>query len=226
LAYITPHTWTSEQATVALMNEINNNLKALFPVGSYTYLCRSATTAETLVNSCWLECNGVSVLRATYPDLNTLLSGLGYPFGTVDGTRMTLPDAQGRSLASMASGGHADVNGLGDSDGLAKAERSPKHNTTVGVSGGTLTGAPSINDPGHDHGFTGTVLGGSGSFGSGSSGFDLLTGDVSPATTGITAGIGTLAVSGLSGSGGPGGTRPFDTIPYLVGGVLFIKAYT
>jgi microcystin-dependent protein len=198
LAYITPHTWTSEQATVALMNEINNNLKALFPVGSYTFLCRAATTAETLIDDCWLECNGVSVLRATYPDLNTLLSGLGYPFGTVDGTHMTLPDAQGRVPVSMASGGHTDVNGLGDSDGITKASRTPKG--VVSVSGTAtinsgLTGGESVAAT--------TVQSGAGQ---------------QVATSPHQHGPNTLA-GVISGSG---------TVPgnYIVAGVLFIKAFT
>lgn len=167
MAYVTPHTWTSEQATVALMNEINNNLKALFPVGVLKFVVRAATTAETFTENCWLECNGVSVLRATYPDLNTLLSGLSYPFGTADGTHMTLPDLQGRSLVSQASGGHANANAIGDSDGLAKASRAfshthtgPSHNHTGTTGGNSTSGAvPSgafytVGLDGHTHTFT------------------------------------------------------------------------
>ncbi len=198
MAYTTPHTWTSEQATVALMNEINNNIKALFPVGAYMYFCRSATTSETLLDDVWLECNGFSVLRATYPDLNTLLSGLGYPFGTADGTHMTLPDFQGRAPTSMSSGGNGDVNALGDSDGVAKASRTPKG--TVSVSGSaTLTGGLSA---GENVAAT-TVQSGVGAQVASS-----------PHQHGNSSYSGTI-----SGSG---------TVPgnYLVGGVLFIKART
>jgi microcystin-dependent protein len=112
--------------TADQLDEIWTALQSLFPVGYIAYMVRAATTVETFVNNCWLECNGVSVLRATYPDLNTVLSALSYPFGSVDGTHMTLPDLQGRTLVAMAASGHADVNGLGDSDGLTKASRTPK----------------------------------------------------------------------------------------------------
>jgi microcystin-dependent protein len=213
MAYITPHVWTSEEATVALMNEINDNLKALFPVGSYTYLCRSATTSETLVSDCWLECNGVSVLRADYPDLNTLLSGLGYPFGTVDGTHMTLPDAQGRVIVSQASGGHADVNGLGDSDGLAKASRTPEGSVSTGgfVSGGTVSGSVT--------GGTVTVASnGVITYADGSLVSPTIGSPGSPALTGATF-SGSLTGATFSGSGAVPGN-------YVVGGVLFIKAFT
>lgn len=198
MAYITPHTWTSEQATVALMNEINNNLRALFPVGIGAYLLRAATTVETLIDNCWLEWNGVSVLRATYPDLNTLLAGLGYPFGTVDGTHMTLGDAQGRSLVSMASGGHADVNALGDSDGLAKASRTPSHTHVA---------------PGHTHTFSDTS--------------STPSSTAAVESTAPTINVASLShthdVSGTTGSGGGTATSAAAT-PYLVGGVWFIKA--
>jgi microcystin-dependent protein len=218
LAYITPHTWTSEQATVALMNEINNNLKALFPVGSYTFLCRAATTAETLIDDCWLECNGVSVLRATYPDLNTLLSGLGYPFGTVDGTHMTLPDAQGRVVVSQASGGHTDVNALGDSDGLAKASRTPEGSVSVSTSVSGSVSSGSIDISGLTiSGAPGGTLSGFAAGGQGPGYVSLTAGTLD------VGGTATLSSGTVSGSGSGSGTVPGN---YIAAGVLFIKAFT
>jgi hypothetical protein len=218
MAYTTPHVWTSEQATVALMNEISDNIKALFPVGTYTYLCRAATTSETFIEDCWLECNAVSVLRADYPDLNTLLSGLGYPFGTVDGTHMTLPDAQGRSLVSMASGGHADVNGLGDSDALAKASRTPKESVAAGGTVSGTTGAGSSHT--HGAGTYQTVLPGSIAFGPGAT-------NAQPAATiSVTGTSGAEAAHTHSFSGSVSGGGGALSGHYLVGGVLFIKAVT
>lgn len=247
MAYTAWHDFTAgETLTASLLDAIVNNLKALYPVGMYGYMCRAATTAETLVEGVWLECNAVSVLRTSYPDLNTLWSGLGYPFGFADATHMYLPDAQGRSIVSMSSGGHADVNALGDSDAVTKANRTPKHNSTNGLSGsgGSLSGSPALTGaPGVG---TLAISGGQVSYPvqdmqpgsvvalrqdtgqSGSQAASLtgasITGTPSIGTLAVNAG--TLSVSGISITGtiGPGGTRPIDTGTYLVGGTLFIKA--
>ncbi len=195
MSYATIPDFSAGALTSAELNIVVDAINALFPVGFYGYLCRAATTAETLVN------NSTSVLRATYPDLNTLFSGLGYPFGTVDGTHMTLPDAQGRSLVSMSSGGNANVDALGDSDAVAKASRTPKGSVTVSGTTGAHT---------HGAGSYAVTL---------SSTYNATT----PGTTSPPPG--SAAVTGTSGSS----TASFSgsgTVPgnYLVGGTLFIKA--
>ncbi len=202
MTYATIPDFSAGALTSAELNIVVDAINALFPVGFYGYMCRAATTAETLVNGVWLECNATSVLRATYPDLNTLLSGLSYPFGTVDGTHMTLPDAQGRALISMASGGHATADALSDHDALAKASRNLAPSVSVSISG--TTGS-------HTHG-AGSYIIGTGIIGSGSTGTTPVGG------TPIT---GTSGASTASFSGSGSGTA---TIPYLVGGTLFIKA--
>ncbi len=188
------------ELTAAELNVLVDAFNALFPVGFYGYICRAATTSETLVNGVWLECNSTSVLRATYPDLNTLFSSLSYPFGSADGTHMTLPDAQGRALISMASGGNTNVDGIADNDGLAKASRNPKANLSISVSISGTTGS-------HTH----TVTTGSTTAQSFSSG--------SYATSGTYTTSGATASFSGSGSGSAA-----QTGPYLVGGTLFIKA--
>jgi hypothetical protein len=123
-------------------------------------------------------------------------------------------------LASMASGGHADVDALGDSDALAKASRSPKHNTSR--TGASIAGSPSLNDPGHSHTYRPSPNGQIASAGGGQTTAQQAASDTNTggSVTGITVGIGTLA---LSGTFGPGGTRPDDLTPWLVAGVWAVK---
>jgi hypothetical protein len=219
--------------------ELRDNLLAAEPVGSLHYYIRAATTAETLINGFALEGNGVQVLRSVYAALNTLLNGLGYPFGSGNGsTTLTLPDIQGRMLVAMASAGHADVDALGDSDGLAKASRSPKHNTSVltqpGFTGSLgTTGTESADHThtvnAHNHGPVGGYNTGAGTGGSGLGGGDRspeITGNDSPGTSGRSAAhthqmtpAGTLS----GGAYGPGGTRPNDLAPWLIAGVWAVK---
>jgi len=136
MAWTSPRSYTGgETLTAAILNaDLRDNLNAGFPTGSLHHYIRAATTTETLVNGFALEANGIAFTRTTYSALNTLLSGLGYPFGAGNGsTTANLPDLQGRSLVGMSSGGHVDVNALGDSDAQDKALRTPK----VSVSGAT-----------------------------------------------------------------------------------------
>jgi microcystin-dependent protein len=218
MAYTQPRDWTAgETLTAALMDEqLKDNLLAAFPPGKLEFFVRAATTTETLIGGGWLECNGVAVSRTTYSALNTVLSALSYPFGNGNGTTtFNIPDLQGRSLVAMASGGHADVNGLGDSDGLAKTSRSPTHNTTqgsLGVAGAPGTGSLAASGTFVDATATTAVPPSSGAFVAGG-------GTGTPGITGAPD-IGTLAITG---AGGPGGTRPNDTVPYLVAGVWAIK---
>ena len=79
-------------------------------------------------------CDGASLLRADYVDLFGII---GTTYGSADGTHFNLPDLRGR--VPVGKGTHADVDALGDSDGMATvADRRPKHKHTV-------------NDAGHAH---------------------------------------------------------------------------
>jgi hypothetical protein len=197
MAWSAPRTWVAgETLTAALLNaELRDNMLAAEPVGSLHYYIRAATSVETTVNGFAIEANAASVLRASYAALNTLLSGLSYPFGTADGTHMTLPDTPGRSLVAMAASGHADVDALGDSDGLTKTSRSPKHNSSNNV----------------------TISNGSNQLqlGGGSDGYTTSDGTLASAVQRVTMAIG--------GTVGPGGTRPTDMPAYLVAGTWFVK---
>jgi len=87
----------------------------------------------------WLICDGSAVSRTTYAGLFTAISTT---YGVGDGsTTFNLPDLRGRVTVGKATGGHADVDNLGENDGVALANRRPKHRHTV-------------TDPGHGHGVT------------------------------------------------------------------------
>lgn len=77
----------------------------------------------------WLLCDGTAISRATY---STLFGVIGTTYGNGDGsTTFNLPDLRGRVVAGYAAaGGNADVATLGNNDGVAAANRRPKHRHT------------------------------------------------------------------------------------------------
>lgn len=217
MAWVTPYTFTAgEQLTAAKMNEqIRDNMNALAPVGSLHWRMQAATSIETTIDGFALECNAASVLRATYGSLNTKLSALSYPFGTADGTHMTLPDLRGRVATTMAASGHADVNAIGDSDGQATVNlRTPKGTVSVTTSANN-TGAEASHV--HGPGAMKVTIPNTGV---------LTTGGYSQPV----GAVGDVAVVGNSGAGGSHihsipGLSGSGTVPgnYLVVGVLAVK---
>ena len=78
----------------------------------------------------YLYCDGAAVSRVDYGALFALLWEEGLPFGAGNGTTtFNLPDCRGRAL--VAVGAHADVNAIGDNDGLPEAFRTPRHSHTI-----------------------------------------------------------------------------------------------
>lgn len=75
----------------------------------------------------WLLCDGAPVSRATYA---ALFARIGTAYGVGDGsTTFNLPDGRGRSM--VMKGTHVDVDQLGESDGVAVANRrGTKHRHT------------------------------------------------------------------------------------------------
>jgi len=227
MSWTAPVTWTSgEVLTAADMNQqLRDNMNAAFPIGGLHYFMQNGTSVETQINGFALETNGVAVSRTTYANLNTLLSGMSYPFGTGDGsTTFNLPDTRGRALYHMAASGNADVNGIGDNDGVALASRSPKHNTTVAAHTHGV-GTLSATDSGHVHG-----PGSGTNFVNAQSGSQQLTsgGAVSQPQSATTAsGTANISLSGATAStapaGGPGGSRPTDLSPWIVCGCYAVK---
>lgn len=201
MAWTAPRTWTAgETLTAALLNtHLRDNLNAAFPVGSLHFLIQAATSTVTDVNGMGLEQNGVAASRTTYSALNTLHSGLSYPWGSGDGsTTFNQIDLRGRELIAHATAsGHADVNSLGDSDGLALASRTPK------AAAHTHTG------PSHTHGAGSYVI---------------ATGTVGSGSLGTTPNGGT-AISGTSAAGGTGATGSGGAFSnsFVVGGIWWCK---
>ena len=110
----------------------------------------------------WIFCDGASLLRAgAYAPL---FAAIGTAYGTADGTHFNVPDFRGR--APYGLGTHVDVNGLGDSDGAAVADRTPNHLHDEGTLAGTAAadavnvvdilsaGAESISQADHTHAVT------------------------------------------------------------------------
>ena len=73
----------------------------------------------------WLLCDGASLDRTTYA---ALFAVIGATYGAVDGTHFTLPDLRGR--VPVGRGSNALVSTLGNNDGVAEANRRPKHRHT------------------------------------------------------------------------------------------------
>jgi microcystin-dependent protein len=88
--------------------------------------------------------DGSAISRTTYA---ALFSVFGVLHGPGDGvTTFNVPDLQGRvPVGKSGAGGHADVTTLGAHDGVALANRRPKHQHTV-------------YDPGHTHKWQQNVL--------------------------------------------------------------------
>ena len=232
-----PKTFNSGDTLYAsdLNTYVRDAFEALFPIGSYLHVCQAATTTENLINGAWLECNGAAVSRTTYADLNTLLSGLSYPFGSGDGsTTFNLPDLRGRTFYNHGtSSGHSDMQTLGNSDGGALANRAVKHAHTNGLSVASHTHSgsslsASVTDPGHTHSLSPTpIYNGSGSTGPSAANAAGNLSDTQSAHTGISVSVsgntGSTAPS-LSGTIGSSG-RLTDTPGYLIAGIYVIKAF-
>jgi microcystin-dependent protein len=134
VAWSVPRTWvTGELVTGSIMNtHVRDNFNGVLPVGTLIMRAANYTTVETAVESRWLQCNGVEVSRTTYSVLFSYLNGLtpALPFGSGNGTTtFTLPDLRGRTV--YAEGEHANVDVMGDSEGLAIASRGPHHYHTI-----------------------------------------------------------------------------------------------
>jgi hypothetical protein len=135
------------------------------------------------------------------------------------GNSLTKPDTRGRHTVGLGS--HADVNSIGLNDGVALANRTPKHNSSVG--GLTLPAhSHTVSDPGHSHsmgppaptalvntGSPWSIVTGSGGWNSASH-----THTINTAYTGISISGG--GGGALNGQVGPGGTRPIDSGAYIV----------
>lgn len=156
----------------------------------------------------YLLCDG-STYDGTQSTYSNLWSAIGVTYGGSGQSAFQVPDLRGRVVVGYAaSGGHTDVATRGNNDGVALANRRPKHNSTN-----------SLTLPNHIHNTTFTAV------------------YSSPGTTGFTTGDGELTEWGtagwltesvakasgnpttnpaIGGSIGPGGTAPVDAPAYMV----------
>jgi len=117
---------------------MTDNLAAMFPVGSYMMKHATPLGASSLIDGCWLECNGGLVAPVAYP---ALFGVLGTTWGGDGVTTFGLPPAGGRHLVGASgAGGHTDVNALGDQDAASYAQRSARHQHSVSESTHNHTG--------------------------------------------------------------------------------------
>jgi microcystin-dependent protein len=91
------------------------------PAGSLTSYVGAAAPSG------WLLCDGSQVSQSTYSALYAIIGA--NKFGTDTGGNFFLPDLRGRVPVGL--GTNADVDVIGDNDGAALANRSPKHQHTV-----------------------------------------------------------------------------------------------
>ena len=153
----------------------------------------------------WLECDGSSVLRATYPNL---FAAIGTTYGSADGTHFSLPDARGYFARAWDHGAGRDS---GRTLGSTQTSLLASH-----------THAASVTDPGHAHGVTDPghahgVSGGTSAFTStaGSNGVaagSFVTGNIviNAATTGVSVNAATTGVSVTNAATGGAETRPIN----------------
>jgi microcystin-dependent protein len=125
-----PKTWvTGEIVDATDMNtHVRDQLNAILPIATVILIAYPYYTAENSYEGRWLQCNGVAVSRTTYAALFAWMNSLSpaLPFGSGDGsTTFNVPDLRGRG--AWAEGEHAEVDSMGDSDGVAIANRSPSH---------------------------------------------------------------------------------------------------
>lgn len=174
--------------SITLDNLAAEVLALLIPTG---FLMPGART--TAPNAGWLLCDGASYPRASYA---ALVGVIGIVYGG-DATNFNVPDLRGRM--AVGKGSHADVDTLGDSDGLALANRRPKHKT-------------SVQDPGHSHPIHGITAGSgplTGAFYYEQNGRQF---DTYQPTEGGTTGI----TAGDQAAGNPVDVVPFQVVSYFI----------
>lgn len=126
------------------------------------------------VRAGFVACNGATY-DGTDPTYTPLWNDIGLAFGGTGQSAFKVPDIQGRTV--VVKGTHADVDTLGDNEGVATvAYRRPKHQT-------------SLTDPGHAHTITGYQFGGPNSTADAATASPVAN-PTSTNTTGITVGSG------------------------------------
>lgn len=166
------------------------------PGDIFVTLNTSAATGRVLLQ-------GQTISRTGLNDELFAKWGTAYNTGGEAGTDFRLPDMRGRVPVDL--GTHADVSTLGNNDGVAVANRRPKHNST-----------PNLTLPNHVHSTVPATarvydVPGANNINSG-------VGDsAGPDSSTATLAIGNpTALPAIPGTIGPGGTAPVDAPAYFV----------
>lgn len=179
---------TPEDAAAAFW-QIYDSYRECRMIGEIT--CYAGSTPP---DARWLLCDGVSLLRADYPDLYAII---GTTYGAVDGSHFSLPDLRGRVALSAGTGSGLSSYSLGATGGeethtLTTAE-SPVH---------------SHSDTGHTHseGIAVPAVGAA------------IVGVPIPSAVpavGVT-GIGFAGISNTGGGGAHNNIQPYLALNYLI----------
>lgn len=138
------NTFPSTLATLTGAQTLTNKVIDGLPLAGFITM-----QAGVNVRAGWLSCDGSSVLRADYPDLNAYWAAepVPYPYGSVDGTHMTLP-----ALADMFPRGNAV--GTANSGGAATHQHAMTSVTVTAHTHSESMALPTHTHivPGHNHG--------------------------------------------------------------------------
>ena len=128
----------------------------------------------------WLECDGSSVLRATYPNL---FAAIGTTYGSADGTHFSLPDARGYFARAWDHGAGRDS---GRTLGSTQTDLVKAHNHTATSTVTDPTHSHGVTDPGHIHNLLKTNTGNTGGGGGFADGVSVSGTAIQSAITGVT----------------------------------------
>jgi microcystin-dependent protein len=129
--------WTG--SAYEIVGPFNYKVASIIPTGTIFPFAAMGTPPGG-----WLLCNGASLLREDYPELNDVLAVDGYLYGSADSTHFNVPDLRGRVPAGRD----------GSADRLTNDYISP-HPDTLGSVGGVQSVTLTISQmPAHDHPLT------------------------------------------------------------------------
>lgn len=201
---------TEAEASIGMGQSFAGSIAASGAVSNVTALPTGTVVpyAGSTAPAGFVLCDG-SAYNGTTSTYSALWGVLGTTYGGTGQSSFNVPDLRGRVV--VMKGSHVDVDTLNDNDGVALANRRPKHNHTVGSA---TTGA-SVNSA--TTGISVSITAGGAGVDHPSRAADGSGGNINPAITvtdpGHTHG---LTDPGHTHTVGPSGTNPVDAPAYLV----------
>ena len=148
----------------------------------------------------WLNCDGTSLSRTTYPDL---FSAIEYTYGGSDAS-FNLPDLRGRACIGAGQGAGLTNRALGSAGGsethTLTSDEMPSHNH-------------GITDPGHRHTWNNGVEGDDFSSGTSNDEYTKAGGSVTDVIAYATTGI---LINNAGGGGAHNNMQPFLALRFLI----------